>query len=391
MQSSQYDSGQLNSLLESLQKDKFSGVLHLTIRIASRSHQRSCVLIWRSGEIVYGGLKVLSNKEFADMLGQKFQPGWINAAIEATSKRLNNPTSVREMAELLVRLKLFEWKTIESFIQAKVICLLEQFIPYSGQARWESGVEFDLCYGEDCHGLDWTQLKSDLVKRQQEWTNLSPLIPSMEIVPHLPEGTLAKITDLKVRQHLKRWVDGKRSLLDIAEQMDRDPLRVGQSYFNWAQLGWISFHSSNDRTISTATESAAAAIATSKPEEELPMILSVDDSPIVQTAIKRALSDRYNVILTDKAMDALNLLNQKPIKLLLLDLTMPDVDGLEICRTIRSISKFRDLPIIMLTARDGLIDKMKGHIAGTTKYLTKPFEPEQLLEIVNKYVLSGNT
>lgn len=121
------------------------------------------------------------------------------------------------------------------------------------------------------------------------------------------------------------------------------------------------------------------------------MILSVDDSPIVQTAIKRALSSQYHVILTDKAMDALTLLNQKPIKLLLLDLTMPDVDGLEICRTVRSIPKFRDLPIIMLTARDGLIDKMKGHIAGTTKYLTKPFEPEQLLEIVNKYVSSGNT
>ena len=380
MQFNQYDSGQLNTLLQSLEINKLTGILHLDTKTVSCSNQRSCVLIWRGGQIVYGGTKVLSNKEFADMLGQKFQPGWINAAVEATSQRLNNPTSVREMAELLVRLKLFEWKTIENFIQAKVISLLEQFMPHPGQARWESKVEFDLCFGEDCHGLDWSKLRSDLVKRQQEWANLAPLIESLEVIPHLPEGGLEQITDPKIRQHLQQWVDGKRSLLDIAEQLDKDPLQVARFYSNLLQQGKVVFNQNSPTSTSSTPE-----------EKELPMILSVDDSPIVQTAIKRALSSQYHVILTDKAMDALTLLNQKPIKLLLLDLTMPDVDGLEICRTVRSIPKFRDLPIIMLTARDGLIDKMKGHIAGTTKYLTKPFEPEQLLEIVNKYVSSGNT
>lgn len=65
---------------------------------------------------------------------------------------------------------------------------------------------------------------------------------------------------------------------------------------------------------------------------------------------------------------------------------MPDVDGLEFCKTIRQMSKFRDLPIVMVTARDGLIDKMKGQIAGTNKYLTKPFQPEELQEVVKKYI-----
>lgn len=380
MQSSQYDSGQLNFLLESFQKESFSGVLHLTSKIASRSNQRSCVLVWQNGEIVYGGAKVISNKEFADMLGQKFQSSWINTAVEETSKRLNNPTSVREIAQLLVRLKLFQWDSIENFIQAKVVLLLEQLMPHSGQASWDSQVEFDLCFGEDCHGLDWSKLRSDLDKRQQEWSNLASLISSLEVVPHLPEGGLERVGDLKIRQHLKQWVDSKRSLLDIAEQLNKDSLQVAKFYGNLCQQGWVVFKASSSTSSSTSVE-----------EKELPIILSVDDSPIVQTAIKRALSSQYQVILADKAMDALTLLNQKPIKLLLLDLTMPDVDGLEICRTIRSIPKFRDLPIIMLTARDGLIDKMKGHIAGTTKYLTKPFEAEELLEIVNKYVLSGNT
>jgi twitching motility two-component system response regulator PilG len=116
----------------------------------------------------------------------------------------------------------------------------------------------------------------------------------------------------------------------------------------------------------------------------------VDDSPIVQTMIRRALSDRYNVLIASNAVEALNLLNSKSIKLLLLDVTMPDIDGLEVCRTLRGIPKFRDLPIIMLTARDGYVDKFKGYMAGSTKYLTKPFQAEELLAVIAEYVHDGS-
>jgi twitching motility two-component system response regulator PilG len=94
--------------------------------------------------------------------------------------------------------------------------------------------------------------------------------------------------------------------------------------------------------------------------------------------------------LASNAVDALNMIYNNPIALVLLDVTMPDIDGLDMCRTLRSIPKFRNLPIIMLTAKDGLIDKLKGQIAGSTQYLTKPFEKEELLEIIDKYVNSKN-
>ena len=70
---------------------------------------------------------------------------------------------------------------------------------------------------------------------------------------------------------------------------------------------------------------------------------------------------------------------------------MPDMDGLEVCKTLRSIPKFRALPIIMVTARDGLVNKVKGQIAGTNRYLTKPFDAEELLSVVNEFVDCGNT
>lgn len=163
--------------------------------------------------------------------------------------------------------------------------------------------------------------------------------------------------------------------------MNKDPLKVAQIYSQWVKAGWVSFQS--DRaSITDSNNTNSSAIDSQKP----PLVLSVDDSPIVQISIKRALSDRYQVILASKATEAINILHQQPIKLLLLDLTMPDVDGLEFCKTIRKIPKFRNLPIIMVTARDGLVDKMKGHIAGTNKYLTKPFKPEELVTMVDKYI-----
>jgi len=161
--------------------------------------------------------------------------------------------------------------------------------------------------------------------------------------------------------------------------LNKDPLQIAQSYFTWTNLGWVTFNG----ITSTPTQD-------NRQGQKVPTILAVDDSPIIQTMIKRALGNHYQVFVAGNASEGLNLLNKKPVSLLLLDVTMPDIDGLEMCRTVRSIPKFRKLPIIMLTAKDTLVDKMKGQIAGTNHYLTKPFNPEKLLELVSQYVQPEN-
>ncbi|USR90420.1 response regulator [Phormidium yuhuli AB48] len=116
-----------------------------------------------------------------------------------------------------------------------------------------------------------------------------------------------------------------------------------------------------------------------------PTILAVDDSPVMQKTIQRILEQHYRVILADNALDALSTIYHESIQVVLLDVSMPDIDGLEMCRTVRSLPQFQDLPIIMLTARDKAFDKVKGHLAGATEYLTKPFDGEQLLAVVGQY------
>jgi twitching motility two-component system response regulator PilG len=78
-------------------------------------------------------------------------------------------------------------------------------------------------------------------------------------------------------------VNGVRSLIDIAEQLDQDLLELARSYMAWATSGWVTFREDAPTT--------QVVMATQKPR---PMVLSIDDSVVVQTMIKRALGDRYH-------------------------------------------------------------------------------------------------
>ncbi len=115
-------------------------------------------------------------------------------------------------------------------------------------------------------------------------------------------------------------------------------------------------------------------------------ILAVDDSKIMHGIIKKVLGQKYRVLVTDNAVDALSMIYYEQVAVLLLDVSMPGIDGLELCRTVRSIPQFQTLPIIMLTARDSSFDKVQGHLAGATEYLTKPFDAEKLNQLISIFL-----
>lgn len=125
-------------------------------------------------------------------------------------------------------------------------------------------------------------------------------------------------------------------------------------------------------------------MSSEKKPQAVPTVMAVDDSEVMQNLVKRTLETDYRVLVADNAVDALSLIYHQPVSLVLLDVSMPGIDGLELCRTIRKLPQFKTLPIIMLTARDGTFDKVQGRLAGATEYLTKPFEKEILKEVVKK-------
>ena len=400
-----YQPDRLNSILDSLLKKNGSGILNLTT-IPSRQNRRSCVLALHDGALVYGGTQIPSSEEFCRKLGEALKPDLIEAALSVANNKVNNPESFRELLELLIKMRVFTWQEVETLIANQVILILEKFLSYPGEAQWQTTDSIDLSYGKDCHGLNWSHIQQELKQRQHQWQIFAPKIPSMDAIPVVTPQQLRLIDNSQVRDHFIKSVDGKKTLLDIAEKIGKDPLKVAKNYFNWVNNGWVSFEtfpqasqavsevksqiSANLAAISSQEIGTRAVSLSTQPRSNsnLPIVLSVDDSPIIQISIKRALQEHYNVLLANNAAKALEILNQNSVKLLLLDLTMPDMDGLEFCRRVRAIPEFRDLPIVMVTARDGLVNKMKGHIAGTSKYLTKPFKPDELREVVRQYINS---
>ena len=106
-------------------------------------------------------------------------------------------------------------------------------------------------------------------------------------------------------------------------------------------------------------------------------ILLVDDEPMMLDLLSLYLSPLgYNCIKRESALDAIQYLELHSVDLILLDIMMPDMDGLETCKEIR---KYWDTPIIMITAMSEKSDIVKGLNIGADDYISKPFDEEELI------------
>src|SRR5439155_9857397 len=108
-----------------------------------------------------------------------------------------------------------------------------------------------------------------------------------------------------------------------------------------------------------------------------PRVLVVDDDPKILAVLRRGLGlDGFRVELAEDGREALAALQRDEFDLVVLDVLMPGLSGLEVCRRLREVS---DTPILMLTARDTVADKVNGFESGADDYLVKPFALEELL------------
>lgn len=108
-------------------------------------------------------------------------------------------------------------------------------------------------------------------------------------------------------------------------------------------------------------------------------ILVVDDEELIQELLRYNLEkEGYKVVIAKEGRQALDLVAREHLDLIVLDLMLPGIDGLEVCRQLRLNPKFQELPVIMLTAKGEEIDKVLGLELGADDYMTKPFSPREL-------------
>lgn len=117
-------------------------------------------------------------------------------------------------------------------------------------------------------------------------------------------------------------------------------------------------------------------------------ILVVDDSPTVRKLIAGKLEKSgHHVICSANGIDGLTRIEESLPDLILLDIAMPGMDGYQVCKQIRLIPAAKNLPIVMISGKDGFFDKVRGRLAGTTGYITKPFGPETLMKALETYLV----
>jgi two-component system chemotaxis response regulator CheY len=121
----------------------------------------------------------------------------------------------------------------------------------------------------------------------------------------------------------------------------------------------------------------------------LQTILIADDSSTIRQLVSYSFKKAgYNIIEAIDGMDALEKLAKNQVDLLLIDLNMPKMNGFKLAKEVRTIGKYKYVPILILTTESQLSSKEEGKAIGVTGWIVKPFEPEQLIKVV-KRVLPG--
>jgi two-component system, cell cycle response regulator len=110
----------------------------------------------------------------------------------------------------------------------------------------------------------------------------------------------------------------------------------------------------------------------------LPVILLVDDEEEILDFLERILKIKYTIVRAENGQEALKLLATEPVQLVVSDVMMPEMDGFELCKLIKSNFELSHIPVILLTAKNTLQSKIEGLELGADAYIEKPFSKEHL-------------
>ena len=218
--------------------------------------------------------------------------------------------------------------------------------------------------------------------------------------------TLSDLEMLLANQHVDKFV-----LRDAVEKMEREKtsrefteseltiLGIGHLNLRNLQSGYTYINEAsqlNPNNVMLSSQANALLIRLGdikkqdEAQEAMPKgkkILVVDDSPTVRKLIAGKLEKSgHDVFCSNDGVEAMERLQDLVPDLILLDITMPRMDGYQVCKLIRTNETTKNIPVVMISGKDGFFDKVRGRMAGTSGYITKPFGPETLMKAVETYL-----
>jgi two-component system, chemotaxis family, response regulator PixG len=168
--------------------------------------------------------------------------------------------------------------------------------------------------------------------------------------------------------------------------MKRDVVTVTRSLLPYIQLGLVQLTVVSDIS-PPASVPVAQKLSKSHTHRRL-TIACIDDSPLICQTMESIITEAgYQFVSEMDGLRAIALLLSRKPDLIFLDLVMPNTNGYEICSQLRKLSFFRHTPIVILTGNDGIVDRVRAKMVGSTDFLSKPAQSEEVLATITKYAI----
>lgn len=239
--------------------------------------------------------------------------------------------------------------------------------------------------------MSFTSADMSLKFMQDTWKNwseagLANFSPDLAPILRRPEQ-LQQMVSPAVYKNFVNLMNGKYTMRDLAVKMKQSPLPIARSLLPYVLKGIIELIKVPDLPFKIGDNSISS---TAEPEPETPrgpLIACVDDSPQVCQMLEQILVPHgLRFIKIQDPVQALPILIENKPDLIFLDLVMPVASGYEICAQLRRISVFANTPVIILTGSDGLFDRVRAKVVGSTDFITKPVVADKVMGVIRKYI-----
>ena len=229
-----------------------------------------------------------------------------------------------------------------------------------------------------------------LNRMQEEWSAWSSA-GLANFTPHLSPNLLRpkqiqQLVTPNVYKNFVKFINGKYTLQDLAIHLNFNVLKISSDLLPFTLRGFIKMSEIADLPL-PLKEVETNTIAVPNKEPLKPLIACIDDSlQVCQILGNIITSNNMRFIKIQDAVQALPILIENKPDLIFLDLMMPVVNGYEVCAQIRRIALFAKTPVIILTGSDGIFDRVRSKVVGSSDFMSKPIAVDKVIDMINKHL-----
>ena len=218
------------------------------------------------------------------------------------------------------------------------------------------------------------------IQNWQEWQSIHSAAFSPNLFPVVQKPELIAAWPESLKKAIFTSIDGSETIRDLASRHGQPLLGISTALIQLLQDGTIALFKFPRSPQSTAPIVSAVA-------KKGVTIACIDDSPLVYQSLKKILEENgYDCYGIQEPLTIMpKLIRNKP-DFIFLDLLMPIVNGYEVCGQIRKTPSLKDIPVVILTGKDGLVDRMRSKLVGSTDFMSKPVSSESVLKMLGKYL-----